>query len=63
MLKSGHEDMGVKEFIEHTKNTLAYEGYNHDNYILVRACEIMLEQEKKINSYQETLEFIGGRTK
>lgn len=56
MLKSGHEGMGVKEFIEHTENSLSYEGYNHDNYILVRACEIMKEQEVEINNLRELLE-------
>jgi len=56
MLKSGHEDMGVKEFIEHTKNSLSYEGYNHNNYILVRACEIMTEQEIEIKNLRDLLE-------
>jgi hypothetical protein len=61
MLKSGHEDMGVQEFIEHTENSLSHEGYNHNNYLLVRACEIMKEQEKQINEFKSTLEVIAGR--
>jgi len=56
MLKSGHEDIGVKEFIEHTENSLSYEGYSHDNYILVRACEIMTEQEIEIKNLRDLLE-------
>jgi hypothetical protein len=55
MNKSFREDMGVKEFTEWVKITLSFEGYTHDNCILVRACEIMKEQEDKIKDMQYLL--------
>jgi hypothetical protein len=58
MKDSIHQDMTKEDFIEYVKNSLAHEGYTHDNEILVRAVELMYEQDKKLIMFKQVVRMV-----